>query len=313
VPSWVVSLLLHGAFLGVLALTIRHPRVLGPQADEGDRVVGIYTKESHDALPDAAESEMEPVETPASAPEETPVPRQDAATSPEQLLDLPSAAPARIGPGPTFPVPATVDRQKQIKPLPGARPQPAAGQAAAGIPFFDSAATGKRFAYLLDSSGSMANHNAIGVAKTELLASLQKLDSNQEFQIIFYNEHSYPMVRPGGGPSLFTANDINRNQARQFVRSVEPEGGTNHLEALNRALELKPQPDVLFFLSDADTGLSAADLDRIRRKNGGKTQIHTVEFGAGANLAASRSFLKRLADQNNGTYSYRDVTLFDRR
>ena len=314
VPSWLVSLLLHGTFLGVLAFSIRQPGTTGPRTDENDRLVGIYTKKSHDALPDDLPQDAEPAESMASLPADAAVPVLDS-SAPEQLLDLPAITPPRIGPGPTFPVPLSTSSKQVVKPQPSTRPLPTAagGGAVSGIPFFDSAATGKRFAYVLDSSGSMASHNAIGVAKTELLASLQKLDSNQEFQIIFYNEHSYPMVRPGARQSLFAATDINRNQARQFVRSVEPEGGTNHLEALNRALELKPQPDVMFFLSDADTGLSAADLDRIRKKNGGRTQIHTVEFGAGANLAQSRSFLKRLADQNNGTYSYRDVTRFDRR
>lgn len=313
VPSWVLSLLLHASFLGILALTMHGPAVLGTP-DTADRLVGIYTKQSHAAVPEtdvtnanSAEASRLP-QTAEAAP-----PKADADDlAADKLLDLPSVTTQRIGPGPALPVPATAAAQPPAKPLlPGnADTKPARGSA--GVPFFDADATGKRFIYVLDSSGSMANHNAIGVAKAELLASLQTLDANQEFLIIFYNETSTPMVRLGAKNRLLAASDVNRNQARQFIRSIQPDGGTNHFKALMEALDVKPLPDVLFFLSDADTGLSAADLDRVRKKNSGKTQIHTVEFGAGANIAKVPSFLKKLASQNGGTYSYRDVTQFDR-
>lgn len=313
VPSWVLSLLLHASFLGVLAFTMRGPAIRGTH-EAADRIVGIYTKESHAAVPEADAADSQPA-NPSKQPQaaETALPKvnaDDAAA--DKLLDLPAVTPQRIGPGPAFPIPATAAAQPVIKPILPGKPDAKPAQGSSGVPFFDAEATGKRFVYVLDSSGSMANHNAIGVAKTELLASLQTLDANQEFLIIFYNETSTPMLRLGSKNRLLAATDVNRNQARQFIRSIQPDGGTNHLLALMDALDVKPQPDVLFFLSDADTGLSAADLERVRKKNSGKSQIHTVEFGAGANISKVPSFLKKLAGQNGGTYSYRDVTQFDR-
>ena len=50
VPSWALSLVLHVIVLGLFALTMQGPRIIGVRAGD-DRVVGIYHKESHDAVP----------------------------------------------------------------------------------------------------------------------------------------------------------------------------------------------------------------------------------------------------------------------
>jgi hypothetical protein len=177
-----------------------------------------------------------------------------------------------------------------------------------GIPFFGVEETGQRFVYVLDASGSMYDHNAIGVAKAELLASLEQLDENQQFQIIFYNEKPYPLVVPGGGSQLVRGTSTNRMIASQFIRSVQPDAGTRHLDALLLALGFKP--NVIFFLTDAGLpDLDAKDLDTIRRKNNGQTRIHTIEFGKGPRLVTG-NFLIKLARENAGTATYRDVTEF---
>lgn len=72
--------------------------------------------------------------------------------------------------------------------------------------------------------------------------------------------------------------------------------------ALRPALERKP--DVIFFLTDADSTLTARELDEIRLLNKAKTRIYCVEFGKGPDLSGSRNFLKRLANQTHGGYKY---------
>jgi hypothetical protein len=184
------------------------------------------------------------------------------------------------------------------------------GRGGGGTSFFGHQATGKRFVYLLDASGSMYDYNAIAVAKAELLSSLSQLDENQQFQVIFYNERCYAMKSPVGKDELFWGTEINRNLASQFIRNVEPDGGTRHLEALMLALNYSP--DIIFFLTDAgEPILYAADLDKIKRRNNGRTTIFTVEFGKGANLKVD-NFLKKLARENSGAHAYRDVQQFQR-
>jgi Ca-activated chloride channel family protein len=178
------------------------------------------------------------------------------------------------------------------------------------VPFFGLKETGTRFVYLLDSSGSMMNHNAIRVAKAELMASLQSLDATQQFQIIFYNTSAQSMTQRSDPEKLYWATDINRTIARQFISGIQPDGGTSHVPAIKKALKFNPE--VLFFLTDADEPqLSAAEMDEIHKLNRGGTRIHCVEFGKGPDLSVD-NFLKKLARQNNGLYQYRDVTKFDR-
>lgn len=180
-----------------------------------------------------------------------------------------------------------------------------------GTSFFGARANGKRFVYVLDASGSMYEHSAIRVAKAELLASLAQLDIDQQFQVLFYNDRQFPMVAAGGKAQLFQASDINRNLASQFVTGILPDGGTRHMPAILEALNYAP--DVIFFLTDAGLpGLYDKELDQIKRRNGGHTQIHAIEFGKFEQLKTD-NFLKKLARQNGGTYVYRDITEFEKK
>ena len=156
----------------------------------------------------------------------------------------------------------------------------------------------------------MYDYNAIAVAKSELLASLAQLDENQQFQVIFYNERCFPMRLAAQKDQLFSGTEINKSLASQFVRNIDPDGGTVHLDALLMALSYSP--DVIFFLTDAgEPMLYAGDLDKIKRRNNGRTAIFTVEFGKGGNLRTD-NFLKKLARDNDGSHAYRDVQQFQK-
>lgn len=309
VPSWLISLLFHAALLALLALSIRPPTTVGdPDADA--RQVGIYYKAQGETAPGSADDEAGA----SSAPQATTEGARDSLDdlrveeSPPVPLDLPAAAPARIGPGSAVPgQPAPRDARELVKS--SGLPPTTGEKGGGGTTFFGQRATGARFVYLLDASGSMQEYNALGVAKAELLASLAQLDADQQFQIVFYSERSYPMLNSDGRSQYFAATDINRTLASQFVRGISPLEGTRHLEALLLALSFNP--DVIFFLTDAgEPRLYPADLDRIRKRNGDKTQIHTIEFGKHANLNVETGFLRKLARENRGGYVYRDITQF---
>jgi len=67
-------------------------------------------------------------------------------------------------------------------------------------------ARGSKFVYVIDRSGSMGidEGRPMATAKAELLRSIDKLDTVQQFQIIFYNERPQvfnPSGRPGRWPS----------------------------------------------------------------------------------------------------------------
>ena len=181
---------------------------------------------------------------------------------------------------------------------------PAEGKARTSL--FGVVGEGYKFVYVFDRSGSMggSGRNALRAVKAELLASLDNLDTIHQFQIIFYNDR--PVIfNPSGAPGrLAFANEQNKQRARRFIATMVADGGTRHMDALE--LATKMQPDVIFFLTDADEPvLSRRDLDKVQRRAAGIT-IHAIEFGTGPK-PPGKSFLEVLAAENAGQYRYVDI------
>jgi hypothetical protein len=168
---------------------------------------------------------------------------------------------------------------------------------------------GYKFVYVFDRSGSMggSGRSALRAVKAELLRSLANLDSIHQFQIIFYNEQPIAFNPTGVPGRLAFATQQNKDRAIRFIETIKADGGTAHEEALKLAIRL--QPDVIFFLTDADDPiLSPAQLEKIRSLAAGIV-INAIEFGSGPKPPGV-SFLSELARQNNGGYVYVDITQF---
>jgi hypothetical protein len=169
---------------------------------------------------------------------------------------------------------------------------------------FGIRAEGSKFAYVFDRSGSMQGP-PLEAAKAELIASLKSLQDTHQFQIIFYNDR-VSRFSPTGEPNrLFFATEQNKNLAARYIGSIVAAGGTDHEQALMLAINL--QPDVIFFLTDADEPkLWPGQLDKIHRAAAGIT-IHAIEFGFGPQ-SESENFLVKLARDNGGTHGYVDIS-----
>lgn len=237
-------------------------------------------------------------------------------SGPPVSLRLPSTQkmPSRVGPGPMLPrsgPPGVGQGVMRVGGGKGPRGVPngiPGGKGGAGR-FFGVEARGTRFVYIVDASGSMSEHNAFAVAKSELRASLQQLDADQSFQVIFYNDEVFSWKREGSQQQVYFATDINKNLVAQFIGNFANRGGTRHMPALEAALKLNP--DVIFFLTDAaQPELTAAEIDKIQRRCASRITIHTVEFGIGDSLGIN-TFLKKLASATGGQADYRDVQKFD--
>ena len=178
------------------------------------------------------------------------------------------------------------------------------------IEFFGIFTRGKRIVYVIDASESMAQHNAMELARKKLWSSLQELTPTSQFQIVFFNLTNHTMNRSGERPRLLPATSGNLRLAKQFLTGIQPDSGTDRFAAIVHALSLNP--DAVFLLTDADAPkLGAKDLWDIRRANKLKALIHVVEFGVGSDLSQT-SFLKTLARQNSGTHHYHDLTRDER-
>ena len=173
---------------------------------------------------------------------------------------------------------------------------------------FGVTGSGSSFVYVFDRSDSMNGFGGrpLRAAKRELLSSLRTLTDRQQFGIVFYNERPDTFAASAGRGGLQFAEDAMVDAAVQYVGSINAYGGTRHLDAVLAALRLSP--DVVFFLTDADTPrLNRSELRTIRsRATSSGTTIHAIEFGA-ANSPKPDTFLRDLAEAGNGQYRFVDV------
>lgn len=299
-PSWVISLFLHVVVLLLLAFAV--PRGPAGQSEIAGQEVGIVLKrespqgEIYDGpAADQPEDPSDAVPELASDLEAPPV--DLSAVLPKQDLQV-------VGPGPTDDLPQ-LDSSIGGRRVSGS---PAAGTRS-GVPFFGIQDEGQRVVYVVDRSTSMGyEHNRLGEAKIELLASLEVLEAMQQFQVVFYNQEVRVGPKVDQTGRMPFADEVSKALAGRFIRGIQAYGSTNHKQALQHALRMAP--DVIFFLTDADEPrLRPADLQAITRENAGRSHIHAIEFGVGPNLGDD-NFLKQLARRNGGSYRYVDVTKF---
>ena len=189
---------------------------------------------------------------------------------------------------------------------PGTGPDLGSGSGRGGTSLFGIADAGARYVYVIDRSISMQDYGALDAAKTELAASLSRINSTEEFQIIFFNQEPQ-RLRLRTTDEFFRGTDPHRRLAVAQMQFIPAEGATRPLPALLETLSLRP--DVVFFLTDGDRpGLSTEDLRRLRQRNGGRARIHCIRFvNSDAEPSAAGSWMEQLAAQNAGQYVLRDL------
>ncbi len=300
VPSWAISLVLHAGLFLFFVSTLRGcGGTSNGRLEEEFRSIGIV--EVDHAVIDPVQK---PTENPVDTPSEQPVDAIDDA--PPEEIQLPDLAPPTIAPGPP-PLPAPVvgsdDRPRTSQP--GAAPLGSRGLGPGETAFMDIRDGGQRFVYVIDCSGSMVGKR-IKFARSQLTQSLNVLDPSQEFQILFYNTRVVSLsLRRGERDRMYAATALNTSAALRAIQAVQPNEGTRHVPALERAIRMRP--DVIFFLTDGhDSSPTVGQLRQLKELNGGVTRIHCIEFGQG-DLLNPVTWLRAVARENGGRYKYVDV------
>ena len=176
--------------------------------------------------------------------------------------------------------------------------------------FYGVAVKAKRVLYVIDRSGSMRENDAMDHAKNELLESLEKLDRNMEFQVIFYNHMPAQLDFRQNG--LVKATQSHMKRAREQIEKMFAMGGTNHVKALRKAIEMRP--DVIYLLTDAD-GMASAEVEELTKLNqknsrAGKTStINVIHLHHSAFFQPNLT-IQQLALNNKGTYHLLDTSAF---
>lgn len=168
---------------------------------------------------------------------------------------------------------------------------------------------GNHFVYLVDSSNSMRNFNE---ARQELLRSVEALQADQRFYVIFYDEMPALMRLTAANqdePTSVLATAENKLALRRWAMTIGQEKGRSPIETLEFAFQL--EPDVIFLLSDGE--FSAATEEVIQKSNRhenlfGESQlvsiIHTIRYPGHSNAGAAKAEIqmRRIAENNGGQY-----------
>lgn len=194
--------------------------------------------------------------------------------------------------------------------------------------FFGLPIHGTRVVFAVDLSGSMefpfrSGTSRLQVVQRALEKAIDDLPKSTSFDIVCFAEG---VSRWNG--QLQPATPANKKRCRGFVRSMQPEGGTNTWGALTEAMHLHSRPygkpcnidvDELFLLSDGIPTLghvvdAQAILQLVAAGNSfASVRVNTVylapqltprdEDGERKMGMRARDFMKQLAEQNGGRFA----------
>ncbi len=304
-PAWMMSMVVHGLLGTLLLFTVSTvSKGIGDEPARAGSIALAHRSDDQTEYFDGQSADSPTAESTHDAQQTS-----QAITSSLPAIDLP---PSSIGS--LLPSGNESLAQHETSGLPAAGGLTQGGATSKGglgnegsTSVFGAEGKGSKFVYVFDRSGSMdgLGGRPLAAAKSELIKSLRDLSDTHQFAIIFYNENPHVFSPHGGRPRLLFADEQGKAQAERYVRSLIAGGGTQHMDALTLALNMRP--DVIFFLTDAaQPQLYPADFERIRKLNNG-TSIHAIEFGFGP-YDGKRNFLVRLADENDGKHVYVDIT-----
>jgi uncharacterized protein with von Willebrand factor type A (vWA) domain len=157
--------------------------------------------------------------------------------------------------------------------------------------FFGLRASGGKFVYVVDYSGSMVGER-LDTAKRELTRSIRALDRHAKFFIIFYSDTAEAMP----AKNLVRASPENCRHYLEWAQNATCGQGTAPRDAMLQALALRPT--AIWLLSDGEFDPTVADA--IRQANTQKVTIHTVALVSNSGEAV----LRRIAEENKGQYRF---------
>lgn len=172
-----------------------------------------------------------------------------------------------------------------------------------------STSNAKNIVYVIDASGSMIA--SLQIVLEELARSLEGLTTRQNFGIVFFQRNEAVVVPPTN--RLAVASPDQKVKSLQWIKdNIIPEGRSNPLAALEKAMSFKP--DAIFLLSENITGAGQYEIDQgdllalldqlnpvDARSGRRKTIINCIQFLDPDPL----NTLKKIAEQHGGPRGFK--------
>lgn len=149
--------------------------------------------------------------------------------------------------------------------------------------------------FVIDNSGSMAG-DSMPAARRSLLYALETLRPQDRFNIIRFDDTMTELF-----DGAVAASDANLARAKSFTHSLEAEGGTEMLPALEAALrDAAPDGRIrqVIFLTDGSLS-NEAEMMREISQNRGETRVFMVGIGS----APNNFLMSRMAEAGRGTFT----------
>ncbi len=162
-------------------------------------------------------------------------------------------------------------------------------------------AISKDITFVLDCSGSMAGEK-MDQAKKALQFCIENLNAADRFNIVRFSTESNGLF---DDPQ--SANKNNINEARKYIESLKPIGGTNIDEALAMALNYKKDPNrpyFVVFLTDGKPTIGETNIDALLKKVEGFNPENTRIFTFGIGTEINTRLLDKLTEMTQAYRTY---------
>lgn len=162
--------------------------------------------------------------------------------------------------------------------------------------FFGVGGRGRRFAFIIDMSGSMKDDDRFGRAVRQLRQSISDLPDFITICLALFSSGADSPLQPPFQKNWLPMNRRNKQQVIRWIERIEPSGGTEPLPAFRQIFLLKERPDVVYFLTDGAIPLDTPDRVSELNAKGRPVIINTFAFGDQADVAP----LLRIARESGG-------------
>ena len=160
----------------------------------------------------------------------------------------------------------------------------------------DAGVMPREMIFVIDTSGSM-HGTSIEQAKRALTLALDGLQPTDRFNVIQFNSVAHWLF-----PDSVTADPYRVRNAKNYVRGLKANGGTNMRPALIKALRPTNSETHLrqiIFITDGSVG-NEQELYTLIEQDLGDARLFTVGIGS----APNGWFMRKAAEAGRGTYSY---------
>jgi hypothetical protein len=164
--------------------------------------------------------------------------------------------------------------------------------------FFGTEAEGNRIVFVVDNSGSM-KQGRMETTLLEILRSVELLEPDQFFYVIFYSDRAYPMFYPEPTDRMLPATPKNKRRLEQWLGTVELCTGGKLVDAIGLAARLNPH--VVYLLSDGAIG-GRRTMEQLTAPSEWEFTIHTL--GMTVRTPEDAAKLVAIAEAHGGTFQY---------